>query len=348
MKPPEARACRENDTAGATPPVSLAGLTCWVVTDGKAGMEVQCRGLAEAMGFHPEIKRVSIGKPWRWMTAGMIGDALRTLGPKGDRLAPPWPDLWIASGRQTVPLTRDMRRLSGGRTFTVQVQNPAIDPAAVDLIVVPQHDRLRAGNVLTTQGALGLVTPERLAAAADHFAADYADLPARRVAVLIGGNNRVFRLTAGLMRRLTGQLARLARDQGVGLMVTPSRRTGRRNEAILRRGLDGLPAKVWDGNGENPYFGILGLADHIIVTGDSVNMVSEAAGTGKPVHVVHLTGGSAKFRRFHTGMEQAGITRPFTGTLDEWCYEPLAETRRIAGEIRKRLLERQRGPAAAS
>src|SRR3546814_3642619 len=34
----------------------------------------------------------------------------------------------------------------------------------------------------------------------------------------------------------------------------------------------------------NPNFGILGLADHVIVTGDSVNMVSEAASTGKPVH----------------------------------------------------------------
>src|SRR3546814_5078500 len=90
-------------------------------------------------------------------------------------------------------------------------------------------------------------------------------------------------------------------------MITPSRRTGARNEEILRRGLAGLPAEIWDGSGENPYFGILGLADHVIVTGDSVNMVSEAASTGKPVHVVHLPnshlrGSSAKFTRFHEAL----------------------------------------------
>ena len=333
---------------GEAPPEGLAGLSCWVVTDGKAGMEIQCRGLAEAMGFHPEVKRVSIAKPWRWLTPGMVRNPLATLGPKGDRLAPPWPDLWIASGRQTVALTRDLRTLSAGRTFTVQVQNPAIDPAAVDLIVAPEHDRLRAPNVLTTRGALGMVTPERLAAAAEHFEADFAALPARRVAVLIGGNNKAFRLTAALVTELTEQLARLAREQGVGLMVTASRRTGARNEAILRRGLAGLPAEIWDGNGENPYFGMLGLADHVIVTGDSVNMVSEAASTGKPVHVVHLSGGSAKFRRFHAGMEKAGITRPFTGTLAEWSYEPLAETQRVAAEIRRRLLKRRRERAAGA
>ncbi len=347
MNHPDSPSSAAPRTPGDAPLEGLASLTCWVVTDGKAGMEIQCLGLAEALGFSPLVKRVSVAKPWRWMAAGMIRDALATLGPKGDRLAPPWPDLWIASGRQTVPLTRDLRRLSGGRTFTVQVQNPGIDPAAIDLIVAPDHDRLRGQNVLTTRGALGLVTPERLEAAAEHFEAAYASLPPRRVAVLIGGNNKVFRMTAAIMTELTARLARLAREEGVGLMVTPSRRTGARNEAILRRGLEGLPARIWDGNGENPYFGIMGLADHIIVTGDSVNMVSEAASTGKPVHVVHLKGGSAKFHRFHEGMEQAGITRPFTGTLDEWRYEPLAETRRIAREIRRRLFDHRQAGAAA-
>ena len=322
---------------------SLHDLTCWVVTDGKAGMEIQCLGLAEAMGFTPAVKRVSVGKPWRWLPAGLIRKSFETLGPKGDKLTPPWPDLWIASGRQTVPLTRDVRTLSGGKTFTVQVQNPAIDPAAFDMIVTPEHDRLRADNVLTTRGALGLVTAERLEAAAEHFEPLFAQLPARRVAVLIGGNNKVYRMTAGIMRQLTEQLARLAREEGVGLMVTPSRRTGKRNEAILREGLAGLPAQVWDGNGENPYFGLLGLADAIIATGDSVNMVSEAASTGKPVHIVDLKGGSAKFRRFHEAMRQAGITRPFTGRLEDWSYEPLDETHRVAREIRRRLLDRVPG-----
>lgn len=325
------------DAAESPAPQSLHDLTCWVVTDGKAGMEIQCLGLAEAMGCVPVIKRISVTKPWRWMPAALVRKPFETLGPKGDFLSPPWPDLWIASGRQAVPVTRDIRALSGGRTFTVQVQNPAIDPAAFDLIVTPEHDRLRADNVLTTRGALGRVTAERLAAAAEHFEPLYAQLPARRVAVLIGGNNKVFRMTAKLMTQLTEQLARLAREQGVGLMVTPSRRTGARNEAILRRGLEGLPAQIWDGNGENPYFGMLGLADAIICTGDSVNMVSESASTGKPVHIVHLEGGSAKFRRFHKAMEEAGITRPFTGALEEWSYTPLDETHRIAGEIRRRL-----------
>ena len=164
--------------------------------------------------------------------------------------------------------------------------------------------------------------------------------------MLIGGDNAVYRLTPERMRRLCDQLAALAREQGVGLMVTPSRRTGAANEAMLREALDGLPAEIWDGTGENPYFAYLGMADAIIATADSVNMVSEAASTGKPVHIVDLEGGSAKFSAFHDSMREAGLTRPFTGTLESWGYTPLDETHRAAAEIERRMAARRVDRAA--
>jgi mitochondrial fission protein ELM1 len=71
-------------------------------------------------------------------------------------------------------------------------------------------------------------------------------------------------------------------------------------------------------------------------------MISEAAATGKPVHVVELEGGSAKFRRFHAAMQEAGITRPFAGRTEDWSYAPLDETGRIAAEVKRRLQGRLR------
>ena len=75
----------------------------------------------------------------------------------------------------------------------------------------------------------------------------------------------------------------------------------------------------------------------MLVTGDSVSMVSEAAASGKPVHVIELEGGSEKFARFHQGMREAGITRPFSGAIESWRYAPLDDTARAAAEIRRRL-----------
>ncbi len=319
--------------------------TCWVVTDGKAGMEVQCVGLAEALGFEPWIKRIQVTKPWRWLPPRLVPDPLATIGPKRDRLAPPWPEVLIASGRQTVASSMAIRRASGGRTFTVQIQNPVVGPAAFDVVVAPQHDRLTGPNVIETIGGLNRVTEARLRAAAAKFGPAFAHLPRPLIVVALGGNNRAYRFTRAIARRLGEDLAQLCRAEGTGLLVTASRRTSPSTLALLRAALQGCAAEIWDGAGENPYLGYLGLADAFVVTGDSVNMVCEAATTGKPVYVVELAGGSAKFARFHQVLRQAGVTRPFTGRLEHWNYQPLRDTETTAAEIRRRLAARaEAGP----
>lgn len=322
-------------------------LTCWVVSDGKAGMENQCVGLARALGLEPVVKRVRLRTPWRQLSPFLRIGSRFAAGPGGDPIAPPWPDLLIGTGRSSIAPSLAVRKLSGGRTFTVQIQDPQIGARHFDLVVVPNHDRLRGPNVIATRGALHHVTPAALAAAAERFGPQLAHLPRPRVAVLVGGDNGVYRLTPDIMATLAARLAALCERHGAGLMVTPSRRTGAENEKVLREALAGRPAVVWDGTGENPYFGYLGLADFVVVTCDSVSMVSEAASTGKPVYVVELDGGSAKFRSFHEAMRADGITRPFAGELETWSYAPLDDTARVAEEVRHRIAAKRLAPAPA-
>jgi len=72
------------------------------------------------------------------------------------------------------------------------------------------------------------------------------------------------------------------------------------------------------------------------VTNDSVNMVSEAAATGKPVHIFDLEGHSAKFDLFHKAMRDAGATRPFAGKFESWSYDPPDDLDAIATDIKSR------------
>jgi uncharacterized protein len=317
---------------------AMADAPVWVVHDGKIGMANQVIGLAEATGLPFIEKRLVIRRPWRHLAPQLWFHALDALDATGDRLAPPWPRLLIACGRVTVAPAFAAKRASGGRIFWVQVQDPRYARPAVDLMVVPGHDPARGENVFSTLGAVHRVTPARLTDGAGRFAAQLADLPRPLVAVLIGGNNRVFRMTDRRFEHFADQLAALAR-QGFGIAVTPSRRTGPAHERLLRERLQGR-AYIWDGIGDNPYFGLLGLADALVVTADSVSMVSEAAASGKPVHVVDLEGGSDKFGRFHQAMREAGITRPFTGAIERWSYAPPDDTALAAAEIRRRLAQK--------
>ncbi|MBV9967260.1 MAG: mitochondrial fission ELM1 family protein, partial [Alphaproteobacteria bacterium] len=141
--------------------------------------------------------------------------------------------------------------------------------------------------------------------------------------------------------------ASILRAGGGSAVVTPSRRTGAAGIALLRERLAGLPAEIWGGAGDNPYYAYLAVADALLVTADSVSMISEAAATGKPVHVLELDGGDTKFARFHAMMRQAGITRPFSGKIEGWSYSPPDDTARAGALLRDQVLARlgQRRPA---
>ncbi len=315
--------------------------TTWIVTDGRAGMVNQCRGLAAVLGVTAEEKTIELAAPWRWLPPALMPDRLFVLSAAGDCLAPPWPELLIASGRKSVAPALAVKRASGGQTFCVQVQNPAAALDRFDLIVTPRHDRLSGDNTFSTLGSLHGITAAVLDDARARFAATLAGLPRPLVAVLLGGNNAVYRMDESVGARLADDLATLADAKGYGLAITASRRTPDDALAAIKLRLaDALAnsrAVIWDGTGDNPYLGYLAHADAIVVTGDSVNMISEAAATGKPVHVVELPGGSDKFRRFHSGMREAGITRPFSGAIEDWSYTVPDDTTRAASEIRRRM-----------
>lgn len=305
--------------------MTLEPSTCWVVTDGKAGMESQCLGLAEALGLTPVVKHVVLRSPWKQLSPYFRLGHRFAFSQQGDPIVPPWPDLLIASGRLSIAASLYVREQSvraGKRTVTVQVQDPVIAPSHFDLVIAPQHDQLRGANVLLTLGALHRVTVEKLQAEAETFAPHVAHLKRPYLAVLIGGANGAYSFDEAEMRTLSRALVAAAKQRQASLLVTPSRRTGQANLKILQDALKDMPAFIWDGTGANPYYGMLGLADEIVVTCDSVNMVSEAMATNRPVHVFDLPGGSGKFSRFHDKLRERGLCQAFTGEMAPYRPAP--------------------------
>ena len=313
-------------------------VSCWVVTAGVAGMENQCLGLAHALGLDPVIKRVSLVTPWKQLSPFLRCGLSHAFSSRGDEIAPPWPDLMIASGRAGAMACLLARRASGQnggkRTLTVHIQNPVIDPSRFDLVALPRHDGVLGENVVTTRGSLHRVTPALLIEERERFHALFEKLPSPRIAVLIGGANSVYQFSERDMARLADQLVAVARQTGGSLMLTSSRRTGEKSLNLLRERIRDVPHVLWSGGGENPYYGMLGWADAIVVTADSVNMTSEACATGKPVHVVPLLGGSSKFRLFHQALRDDGLTRPFRGDIEHWLYQPLRDVDLVATRVR--------------
>jgi uncharacterized protein len=307
----------------------------WAISDGRAGLANQVRGLAEAIGLPVQVKTAQPRLPWTLLPVTMWPAPFSALGAGSSPFAAPWPKVAIGCGWRSIPYVLAVKRLSGGKTFTVQLQDPRVDPKLFDLVVPPEHDGLKGANVETIVGSPNAVTRAKLDAAGTQWHPKFDTLKQPRIAVLIGGQSKSHRFDESDARNLAAQLKDLA--SRFGLMITTSRRTGEAQTNIIKSALAGTGAYLWDGAGENPYFGLLGHADVILVTSDSTNMAVEAAATGKPVYIVDLPGGDPKFAHLHASLEQRGIARKFTGEIAQWSYEPLNETARIAALIRRKI-----------
>lgn len=310
--------------------------TGWVISDGAAGHEQQALALAAALGLCVSVLRIGLTAPWRWLAPRFA--PVPGAGAFRPRLPERYPDIAIGAGRLGAVALLRLKQLSGGATRTVQILNPRVNPARFDLVIAPRHDRLEGANVISIDGALHSVNEDWLARAR-HADPQAGALAAPCSVLLVGGPRRGVPLNAAVLTRALATLAAWQREEGGSLRVIGSRRTPPAWRTALRAALP-PGASCWfdEADGPNPYASALAWADRLIVSADSVNMLSEALGTGRPVYL--LAGGPArdKLGRFHESLLASGRLRRLEAGRASWSYTPLRELERILPEIQRRLL----------
>ncbi|HZX72613.1 MAG TPA: mitochondrial fission ELM1 family protein [Rhodanobacter sp.] len=317
--------------------LSLDG-ECWVITDEAAGNQRQALALAEHLGMPSRHLVLEPRAPWSWLAPRLIlGGQLALSRSQRTWFAPPWPTVAIGCGRAAALFTRMLRPLSAGHCHTVQILDPRLDPGLWDTVIAPRHDGLEGANVLRPLGSLNPVDEQWLADGRD-ACSHFDELPQPRVGVLLGGPRRGIALDAAYARDLGVRLLERQRAEGGSLLVLASRRTPAALTGILRPMLGAVPGLLWAGreDGPNPYPGVLGWADRLVVTPDSVNMLSEACAVGCPVLTLVGAPLPEKMLRFHQTLRDAGLLHNID-TVTFAAQTPLRETMRIAALVRARI-----------
>ncbi len=331
-------------------PSGPAQARVWVLDDPRAGTSVQALGIAERLGV--PFRRVPLA--WNWMAhlAGIgRGGSLLGLAGSASRWRPLLPQgvarplLVLSSGSRSAAVALWLKARLGCRI--VHCMRPGLlghwggvlHRAEYDLLVIPEHDQPpRAPNVLPVLGAPHRIGPQTLAQAAAQWGERLDHLPHPRVALLVGGRVRGSDMEPARAHALARSVARLVGGLGGSVLASTSRRTGREASDALSAGLGQVMHLLyrWGEPGENPYLGFLAVADAIIVTADSVSMLSEACSTTVPIYVALPELAGARHRRFIARLAQAGQVRPLRADVSPWPRTPLDEAGRVAEEIRRR------------
>ena len=309
----------------------------WTITDGRAGNVRQAVALASALrlGAHRPLV-LEPRAPWKWVAPRWLPGMADGFGPRFSELVASPPDLAVGCGRQAAGALRALRQRG---TTVVQILDPRLSPRHWDLVVVPEHDRLRGENVLTLLGSLNPVNDDWLALGRAAFA-EFGALPGPRTALLVGGPTGHAPWDEADMARVFEQVAAQVRAEGGSVLATTSRRTPPALVGALRKAFVGVPQVIWGdgGDGVNPYAGLLGWAHRVVVSPDSVNLLSEACATRVPVCVALGEQAQGRMVVFQQALRERGRLQE---RWLEWEVEgdvvPLRETGRVATLVRERL-----------
>ncbi|MGB1027759.1 MAG: mitochondrial fission ELM1 family protein, partial [Rhodospirillaceae bacterium] len=312
----------------------------WVLTDRLLGSAHQSRAVAQQLGWPSVEHRIAYRSDYhlvrRLKPMGVFGPSdIGVDWANSDPVLDPQPALMpavvLSAGtrlaRVNAWLSKEIARRSGRRPLAVHLQDPKPGVAKhLDMVVLSSHDgRADYPGGMTITGAPHLLTPEKLAAETARWRDSVADLPRPLVCVVVGGDYGKKRFTAAMASDLATKVNGLVQTQNMGVALTTSPRTS----AAALKALETTLAEPrvlfpWQPGVDNPYTGWLGLADHLVVTGDSISMLTEAAATGHPVHVFAPEAFTRRpHARFHQDLYGRGIARPFTGApMEAWSYAP--------------------------
>ena len=267
----------------------------WALIDERPGTGNQCKGVAMA------LKAPFIEKKLIWSQLGLLPNFLIQTSLIGLRdaskrtIGSPWPELVIASGRRAANVARYIKRKNPKKCHLVQIMHPGYSNIdEFDLIAIPNHDIgvPDRKNFLRIMGVPHSIDNDRLVEAEKQWIAKFSNLKRPVIGLIVGGATKRRAFNKSMAIELANQTAKMVHDTNGSLVITTSPRTGDCIDYLL----DCLFSKKiapsfvhrWRSNElliENPYLGILAHADHLIVTGESTTMCSEACGTGKPVHI---------------------------------------------------------------
>lgn len=284
----------------------------WIFSDSILGHEIQSRALASIIAKDTDLFHCGLRQPW-------LSFAPRILPRFGKNII--WestkpditqnPDAIITCGRRMAAIGKYFKRLTHSKH--IQILNPAENPKKYDVIISPEHDRLIAGNVISSKGSLHTISTSKL-------------LPykvsrdKKAIGLLIGNPNKVF------FKKLTVLKKQIASKYPLhDLYICGSRRTPSKFHNSIREIFKHAELCWIDSNdGENPYLSLLANSDILMVTSDSINMVSEACATDKPVIAVAQDNISPKHKRFIESLQERlsdfGILKSHPVPLDTMTH----------------------------
>ena len=303
-----------------------------ILTEGMHGMISQAEGLAKALDLNFFHEKIELSSFWKFIPPRFT--PIKKFVFKNE-IEEDF-DVIISCGRKSVIPSIFIKKNSKKKVFNIHIQDPKVSLVHFDVVVVPQHDSLIGNNVISTKGAIHYLNTQEINENKNYLS-NKIKSEKEIVALILGGPNNYYKYTKRNIENIFLKINENFIKNNFQLIVIPSIRTPKDIIKFANEyyGKDHLVINEVD---KKAYLSALGLSKFIVVTCDSSSMISEAAITGKPIYVVGIPASKDdyRFRKFISLFKELNIIRVLYSKIENWEYENLDETNRVAKEIKNK------------
>ncbi|MDA7824556.1 mitochondrial fission ELM1 family protein [Candidatus Pelagibacter sp.] len=312
----------------------MAKLKGILLTEGMHGMISQVEGLAKALDVDFTHHKVELNHLWKFIPPN-LSPVSQNVFKKIDHEDF---DVIISCGRKSVIPSIHLKNTANKKIFNIHIQDPKVDLNHFDFIVAPEHDEIQGQNVISTKGAIHYLTENEISENKDYLNS-FIKKDVRKIWTLIlGGPTKYYDYSTKNMKHIFTSLYKLLKKHDFQLVVIPSMRTPINTIHYAREFFGDNHTIIMDVD-KKAYLSALALSENIIVTCDSSSMISEAALTGKPIYIASILPrkNDKRFQKFRNLFRELNITRNLGEEVENWTYEKLDETNRVANIIKQKI-----------
>ena len=312
----------------------MAKLKGILLTEGMHGMISQVEGLAKALDIDFTHHKVELNHLWKFIPPN-LSPVSQNVFKKIDHDDF---DVIISCGRKSVIPSIHLKNTTNKKVFNIHIQDPKVDLNNFDFIVAPEHDAIQGQNVISTKGAIHYLTENEISENKDYLNSFIKKDERKIWTLILGGPTKYYDYSTKNMKHIFTSLYKLLKKHDFQLVVIPSMRTPINTIHYAREFFGDNHTIIMDVD-KKAYLSALALSENIIVTCDSSSMISEAALTGKPIYIASILPrkNDKRFQSFRNLFRELNITRNLGEEVENWTYEKLDETNRVANIIKKKI-----------
>jgi hypothetical protein len=305
-----------------------------LLTQGMHGMISQVEGLAKAMDINFTHHTVELNNFWK-VIPPKFTPISQNIYKKIDQNNF---DLIISCGRKSVIPSIHLKKTSNKKVFNIHIQDPKVDFSHFDFIVAPEHDVIQGQNVISTKGAIHYLTENEISENKNYLNSFIKKDERKIWTLILGGPTKYYDYSTKNMKHIFTSLYKLLNKHDFQLVVIPSMRTPINTIHYAKEFFGDNHTIIMDVD-KKAYLSALAIAENIIVTCDSSSMISEAALTGKPIYIASILPkkNDKRFQRFRNLFRELNITRNLGEEVENWNYQKLDETNRVANIIKQKI-----------